>query len=132
MGGAIWCLTGRTPAPGPGQTLSTVDPRNFVAHPRKYNEWIRNQLEQMLKREGATYTAHDVISPNPKLTTGGYIIPEAEVFVQYGANGAPVRSWRFPLAANPAYYETLSGSFRDVLGQFEIKLSEVPVTPIRK
>jgi hypothetical protein len=121
-----------TPAPGPGQMLSTVDPRNFVAHPRKYNEWIRNQLEQMLKREGATYTAHDVIGPNPRLTTGGYIIPEAEVFVQYGANGAPVRSWRFPLAANPAYYETLSGSFKDVLGQFEIKLSEVPVTPIRK
>jgi hypothetical protein len=121
-----------TPTPGPGEMLSTVDPRNFVAHPRKYNEWIRNQLEQMLKREGATYTAHDVIGPNPRLTTGGYIIPEAEVFVQYGANGAPVRSWRFPLAANPAYYETLSGSFQDVLGQFEIKLSEVPATPIRK
>jgi hypothetical protein len=86
----------------------------------------------MLKREGATYTAHDVIGPNARVTTGGYIIPEAEIWVQYGPNGAPVRAWRFPLAANPSYYETLTGSFKDVLGQFEIKLAEVPVTPIRK
>jgi len=121
-----------TKQPLPGQTASTLDPHNFVAHPRKYNEWIRNQLEQMLKREGATYTAHDVIGANPRFTTGGYIIPEAEVWVQYGPSGAPVRAWRFPLAANPSYYETLTGSFKDVLGQFEIKLANVPTTPIRK
>ena len=88
-----------TPTPGPGQTLATSDPRNFVAHPRKYNEWIRNNLEQMLKRKGATYTAHDIIGANPRLTSGGYIIPEAELFVEYGPNGAPARAWRFPLAA---------------------------------
>jgi hypothetical protein len=121
-----------TPTPGPGQSLATADPRNFVAHPRKYNEWIRNSLEQMLKREGATYTAHDIIGPNSRLTSGGYVIPEAELFVQYGPDGAPVRAWRFPLAANPGYYETLGGSFKDVLPQFEIKLSQVPVTPVRQ
>ncbi|MFO1024599.1 MAG: hypothetical protein U1E70_05390 [Acetobacteraceae bacterium] len=121
-----------TPRPGPGQMLATADPRNFVAHPRKYNEWIRNNLEQMLKREGATYTAHDIVGPNPRVTSGGYLIPEAELFVQYGPTGAPVRAWRFPLAANPAYYETLTGSFKDVLPQFRINLTDVPVTPVRR
>jgi len=43
-----------------------------------------------------------------------------------------VRAWRFPLSANPAYYEILAGTFKDVLPQFVIKLSDVPVTPVRK
>ncbi len=70
---------------GPAELLSTLEARNYVAHPRKYNEWIRNNLEQ-LKREGATYTAHDIVGSNPRLTSGGYIIPEAELFLQYGLN----------------------------------------------
>ena len=118
-----------TKTPGPGQALSTSDPHNYVAHPRKYNEWIRNQLEQMLKRQQATYTAHDIIGANPRLTSSGYIIPEAEIWIEYGPNGAPVRSWRFPLQ-NPSLYENLTGSFKDVLPQFELDLGQVPTTPV--
>ncbi|MBV7266233.1 hypothetical protein [Erythrobacter ani] len=114
----------------PGQMLSTLDPHNFVAHPRKYNEWIRNQMEQWLKRRGLNYTAHNIIGNDPVFTTGGYIIPEAELFTVYGSNGAAVEAYRFPLAANPAYYETLSGSFQDVVGQFGVNLGSMPRTPI--
>ena len=113
---------------GPGQVLSSTDPRNFVAHNRKYNEWFRNQMEQKLKREGTPYTMYVVMGRNPRLTSGGYAIPEAEIFVQFAPDGSAARAWRFPLG-DPNFYTDLkaSGSFNDVLPDFELTtLAQVP------
>lgn len=112
-------------------TPSASDARNFVAHPVKYNEWIRNQLEQKLKREGLAYTALNIITPKTRWTTGGYMIPESEIFVQYGPNGQAIKAWEFQLS-DPDFYDNLQGSFKDVLPQFEIGLNDIPKSLIIK
>lgn len=116
-----------TKDPVAGQVLSSTDPRNFVAVFRKYNEWIRNQMEQKLKREGTPYTVYVVIGPEQRLTTGGYVIPDAEIFIQYGTDGSALKAWRFPLT-DPNFYDALGaqGPFKTVLPQFEIDIGAVP------
>jgi hypothetical protein len=73
--------------------------------------------------------AEDILGPNVRLTAGGYIIPEAEIFIEYGPNGAPLRAWRFPFD-NLTLYDTLTGSFESVIGQFEIALGALPSTRV--
>ena len=116
---------GDTKPAGPGQTSSTSDRDNYAAHPRRYNTWIRRTLEGRLRTAGTPYTIFEEAGATPKLTSGGFLVPEAEDIVQFDANWTPIKAWRFPFT-NFSLYDSLSGDIDTVLGQFEIAPSSAP------
>ncbi len=110
----------------PGGTLSTRDPQNYVGHPRSYNERIRRTLENRLRKDGFSWSAYDELGDAPRLTQGGFTVPDAETIIQYGADGQPMRAWRFPFD-NLTAYDGLGGNIDDILARYEISPKAVPV-----
>jgi len=109
----------------PGGTVSTRDPQNYVGHPRSYNERIRRTLEGRLRKDGSLWSAYDELGDAPRLTQGGFTVPDAETIIQYGADGQPVRAWRFPFD-NLTAYDNLGGNIDDILTRYEISPKTVP------
>lgn len=109
----------------PGGMLSTRDPQNYVGHPRSYNERIRRTLENRLRKDGFVWSAYDELGDAPRLTQGGFTVPDAETIIQYGADGQPLRAWRFPFD-NLTAYDNLGGNIDDVLARYEISPKAVP------
>uniref|UniRef100_UPI0035CC20F8 eCIS core domain-containing protein n=1 Tax=uncultured Sphingomonas sp. TaxID=158754 RepID=UPI0035CC20F8 len=103
----------------PGGMSSTRDPENYVGHPRKYNERIRRTLEARLRKDGFFWSAYDELGDTARVTQGGFTVPVAETITQYGADGQPMRAWRFPFD-NLSAYENLPGNIDDILANYEI------------
>jgi hypothetical protein len=112
-----------------GPVLSTTQPEDYVDHLSEiYNERIRRTLEQRFRRAGHQWSAYNVMSSPPRVSVGGYPIPEAEVIIELGPQG-PIKAWRFP--NDPAVYQSLPADFDTAISPFEIPLDQVPRTPVR-
>lgn len=115
----------------PGQTASTYDAADYVAHPRPYNERFRRTLEGRLRKDSEMWGAYNVIGETPRISQGGFIVPEGEYIVQFAPNGKIAKAWYFPFD-NLNAYNGLSGDIDQLLARYEISPAKVPTGKIGK
>ncbi len=115
----------------PGQTASTYDAANYVAHPRTFNERFRRTIEGRLRKDGQMWGAYDILGDQPKLTQGGFFVPEGEYIVQFGPNGKISKAWYFPFD-NLNAYNGLTGDIDTILDRYAIDPAKVPMGKIHR
>lgn len=109
----------------PGRTLSTADAGDYVAHPRAYNERIRRTIEGRLRKEGEMWGAYNILGDQPRISQGGFVVPDAEIIVQFRPDGKIAKAWCFDFT-NLNAYNNLGGNIDDILARAEINPALVP------
>jgi hypothetical protein len=114
-----------------GRQSSHDAAENFLAHPQRYNTRVRRTLEGRLRKGGSSWVAYNEIGAVPRLTTGGFIVPRSEYFVELLPDGAVGRVWRFPFD-DLNLYNSLAGSIDDIFTRFQVPASALPLSPVRR